>query len=337
MIETRQLEHFVAVADHGSFVKAARAVHLSISALSRSIKTLETGLGIRLMERDTRHVELTNAGVVFLERAKDILTHTSDLEHEVSLLKGLRAGKLAVALGPYAADILLGATLGRLNAAYPMLHVQCVLGNFTMLRQRLKEREIEVLIAETTEFVDDPELDIEPLENNQAFVVVRADHPLTKLSQPTFEQVLSYPLAMPGRLVARAIEPMVKSLHAAKPRQIPTLECDNFHVVRTLLPHCDAFTLQRLSEIEREMHRGSLRPLPLTAPWMRTNFGCVQIKGRTLSPAAAEFKRIAIAVNNDVIARELELASTLNGSVRRARRGQRTSVPGRRGGRDRGA
>jgi DNA-binding transcriptional LysR family regulator len=335
MIETRQFEHFVAVVHHGSFVKAARAVHLSISALSRSIKNLETGLGIRLMERDTRRVELTNAGIIFLGRAKDILTRTSDLEHEVSLLKGLRAGKLGVALGPYAADILLGATLGRMNAAYPMLHVQSVLGSFTMLRQRLKEREIELLIAETTEFVDDPELDIEPLENNQAFVVVRADHPLTKLSQPTFEQVLSYPLVMPGRLVARAIEPMVKFLHAAKPRQVPTLECDNFHIVRTLLPHCDAFTLQRLSEIEEEMHRRILRPLPLTAPWMRTNFGFVQIKGRTLSPAAAEFKRMATAVNNDVILKENELASALIRPARPARRGHGSSASRRRARRER--
>lgn len=72
-IEIRHLRYFVAVADAKHFTRAAESLHLAQPPLSQAIAQLEKHLGVRLLDRSTRRVELTSAGTVFLERARRIL------------------------------------------------------------------------------------------------------------------------------------------------------------------------------------------------------------------------------------------------------------------------
>ena len=71
-LSTRQLDAFVALAEHRSFTRAAMQCHLSQPAFSALIKALEDALGARLFDRSTRHVDLTPEGVNFLESAHRI-------------------------------------------------------------------------------------------------------------------------------------------------------------------------------------------------------------------------------------------------------------------------
>ncbi|HEY1973700.1 MAG TPA: LysR family transcriptional regulator, partial [Pseudonocardia sp.] len=72
-MELRQIEHFLAVAEHGSFTGAARARSIVQSALSTSIRNLERELGSALFERTTRRVTLSEAGQAFLPAAKRVV------------------------------------------------------------------------------------------------------------------------------------------------------------------------------------------------------------------------------------------------------------------------
>ena len=74
-INIRELECFVAIADHLSFSKAARQLHLSQPPLTRHLQSLEEKLGSKLVKRNTHVVALTDAGVIFLEDARSILAH----------------------------------------------------------------------------------------------------------------------------------------------------------------------------------------------------------------------------------------------------------------------
>ena len=69
-MDLRHLRYFVAVAEEGSFTAAARRVHITQQVLSTQIQQLETILGVQLLERSSRHVALTSAGMVLLEEAE---------------------------------------------------------------------------------------------------------------------------------------------------------------------------------------------------------------------------------------------------------------------------
>ncbi|MFP2934118.1 LysR family transcriptional regulator [Pyxidicoccus sp. 3LG] len=89
---------FTAVARALSFADAARELAISASALSRRISRLEEALGTALLRRTTRHVSLTEAGTLYLERCTDVLTRVEDAEALVSGLGGEPRGRLRVAL-----------------------------------------------------------------------------------------------------------------------------------------------------------------------------------------------------------------------------------------------
>jgi DNA-binding transcriptional LysR family regulator len=91
-MELRHLRYFVAVADHKSFTAAARHVHVSQSALSGQIRGLEEEIGVTLFERNNRVVCLSPGGTVFLEEARQILSHA---ERAREMAGGLREGKSA--------------------------------------------------------------------------------------------------------------------------------------------------------------------------------------------------------------------------------------------------
>ena len=81
-VESRPLRHFVAVAHELSFARAAERLRISAPALSRTVAQLETQLGVRLLERSTRHVALTDAGNVLLDQAQIALDALARLRRE---------------------------------------------------------------------------------------------------------------------------------------------------------------------------------------------------------------------------------------------------------------
>lgn len=82
-MELSQLEIFVAVAETGSFTKAANRMYVSHSTTSRGVAALEEELGVRLLERDNRVAALTEAGERLLPKAKEILRLAEEIEKEM--------------------------------------------------------------------------------------------------------------------------------------------------------------------------------------------------------------------------------------------------------------
>ena len=115
---------FLAVADEGSFTKAAAKLGVSQSALSQNIRNLEERLGLRLLARTTRRVAPTEAG----ERLREVIApRFRDIESELSALGELRekpAGTIRITATEYAADTLLLPKLAKLLPDYPDIQVE---------------------------------------------------------------------------------------------------------------------------------------------------------------------------------------------------------------------
>jgi DNA-binding transcriptional LysR family regulator len=120
----RHLEFVVAVAEHGSFTRAAEALHVSQPSLSYAIAGLEDQLGTPLFHRMGRTVSLTSAGEAFVESARLVLRDFSVLYASVRAVGELEAGNLDLAAPHASAGELLARLVGEFRSRYPGVKVR---------------------------------------------------------------------------------------------------------------------------------------------------------------------------------------------------------------------
>jgi DNA-binding transcriptional LysR family regulator len=142
-MELRQLRYFIAVADHLSYSKAAKELHISIAPLSRQIRQLEDEFGVQLFERDRRRVTLSDAGQLFLREAKSLINHTANVSEQLRLAKAGELGVVRVGVALH-----LGDTVGSIVMEHAKTHSAVEVqsqGIFsTMQNGVLRDRKIDV-------------------------------------------------------------------------------------------------------------------------------------------------------------------------------------------------
>jgi DNA-binding transcriptional LysR family regulator len=146
-MELRQLRYFAAVARHRNFSRAAEELHLAQSALSQQVRRLEGELGVELLNRTTRRVELTEAGEITLARATRILSEVESLGSELDELGGLLRGHLRVGGMLPAGGVDLPALLVRFDQLHPAVELELREGTATEMVDRLGRYEVDAAIA----------------------------------------------------------------------------------------------------------------------------------------------------------------------------------------------
>lgn len=125
-----ELAAFAAVAEHRSFSKAARRLGRDPTVLSRRIGALERRLGVRLLERTTRQVAMTEAGAALLARAQAIMTALTDAEQEIAAYgSGVPRGTLRLALPTSFGRMWVAPYFPAFFRAYPEIRVEATFSN----------------------------------------------------------------------------------------------------------------------------------------------------------------------------------------------------------------
>jgi DNA-binding transcriptional LysR family regulator len=177
-MELRHLRYFVAVAEELNFRRAAERLHVAQPALSAQIKNLEGELGVRLFERTTRSVLLTQTGQVFLTEARGILSATTHAEQlvrkaEHGLVGTLRVGVITPATGP-----LLAKVLRHFHQKYPGVTLSLsALSSVEQLR-RLRANELDAGLLRPPTV--SPELEIRFVEQAPMVLAAPTGHRLAK-------------------------------------------------------------------------------------------------------------------------------------------------------------
>ena len=122
-MDSRRLQHFVAVVDHGGFTAASRATFVSQPALSLAVKELEAELGILLFDRIGRRVQLTDAGRALIGPARQVLRDIDTGREAVEAVSGLESGMLSLASLPTLAADPTADLVGRFRRHHPGVRV----------------------------------------------------------------------------------------------------------------------------------------------------------------------------------------------------------------------
>ena len=176
----RQLQIFSVAAANLSFARAAEQLHLTHAAISLRIKQLEEVSGIELFERIGKRVFLTEAGEIMLEYARQILNSLKEADEALSAIKGLKGGRVAVAVTS-TAEYFAPGLLAAFRRVHPEVGIRLLIDNRESVSRLLSRNEVDVAIMGRPPA--DFDAAAEAFAPHPLVVIAAADHPLAKRKQ----------------------------------------------------------------------------------------------------------------------------------------------------------
>lgn len=147
VMEIRQLRYFVAVAEDRHFRRAAERMHVAQPAVSEQIRKLELELGVRLLERTSRRVELTPAGAALLEDARRILRDVDGAGHTARRAHARGGRRIRLGYTLQALPPAIGAVLGRLRTAGTRIDVDLATGSSRALLAQVRDGQLDAAVS----------------------------------------------------------------------------------------------------------------------------------------------------------------------------------------------
>ena len=178
MMELRHIRYFMALAETLNFRRAAEQLHLSQPALSAQVKALEQHLGVKLFDRTTRMVRLTQAGRVFQDDARKLLASATHAEQRAKRADQGLVGSLRIGVISAAATASLADVLRRFHQKFP--GVQLSLFDLTSTEQLHQLRVGELDAGLLRPPVGFPELDYKSIEESTQILALPANHRLAR-------------------------------------------------------------------------------------------------------------------------------------------------------------
>jgi len=193
-MELHQLRYFCAIADTGSFSRAAEQCHVAQPSLSQQILKLEDELGVRLFDRLGRSVRLTEVGKTFLPRARAVLRELEAARGEVVERKDSIAGPVTVGAIPTVAPYLLPSILTAFSKKFPQALLTVIEEITPVLLDRLRASTVDIAILALP--IRGHEFDSFPLLTEPLFAVLPQKHPLAHRRSISLKDVRKEPFLL---------------------------------------------------------------------------------------------------------------------------------------------
>ena len=280
--DLQELQAFVAVAEKLSFRAAAEELFLSAPALSRRIEKLETLLGVKLLERSTRHVALTNVGRVFLDHARGALDELEGAMLGISDLAAQRRGVVTVACVPSVAYYFLPSVIAKFSHQYPQIRVRIIDESANTVLNDIINRRADFGVN----FIGTQEMDLEfePVFSERFVLAVHVDHPLAKRRKVRWEEVCNERFITVGKSSGNRV---LIDTALAQTAKRPSSFYEVAHV-SSLLGLVEArLGVAAVPQLALPAkNHSTLKGIPLVEPVVTRTLGLLYRKNNPLSPAA---------------------------------------------------
>ena len=183
-LTSTQVTGHLAVAGHGSFRAAARALAISEPALQRTVRDLERLLGVPLYERRGQQIAVTVAGARLATSLQLGLAEIEQARDEIEALHGLSAGRVTLACLPLMPKSILATAIGRLVADYPSVQVSLEEGSYDRLIGDLQRGKLDMLLGAVREGEQHDGIESRMLFEDPYVAIARRGHPLVARPDP---------------------------------------------------------------------------------------------------------------------------------------------------------
>jgi DNA-binding transcriptional LysR family regulator len=282
----KQLRAFVYTVKLGTLTRAAEALFLSQPTVSLQLQALERELGVRLLERRRRRINLTDSGEALYELARPLVEGWENLDRDFQAkVKGLQGGRLTIAAGSSTIQYLLPDLVRRYRESYP--EVQLQLANVT------GKDGLALLRADEADFAVGSMLDVPndiawaPVHHYDPMLIMPPDHPLAAKTSVTLQDLSPYGLILPPQRLStyRLVDLVFQQ------RQVPfrvAIEVGGWDVIKEYVAMGLGISIVTgICITEADRSRLAVRNMKQYFP--QRSYGVVMRKGKFLSAEARAF------------------------------------------------
>ncbi len=289
-MDLRQLRYLVALAEEGSFTRAAASVHIAQPAVSQQIRRLEEELGLTLVERTTRRVALTDAGELLVVRARRIMAELEAAETELQALRGMYAGHVTIGAMHTMGPVDLSLALALFSERHPNVRFTVREHSSEEMAEMLRVDELDLAFLSVTERVESHGLGLHQLVSEELVVLLPRTHRLGKRPQVRMAELADEPF-ISFRVGARLRELLISAGHQADFEPRVTIETNESQRVRRLVSR--GLGVAILPRSDAEGPGADVAVATLSEPALRRDITLAWRDGRRHAPAAAEFLELA--------------------------------------------
>ncbi|MDG2272857.1 MAG: LysR family transcriptional regulator, partial [Halioglobus sp.] len=239
MISLKQLRHLTVIAEQTNMHKAAEVLHITQPALTRSLNTLEGLLNVKLFDRHSGGMRATLFCTEIIGKCQQIVLDVEDIQRAARIYQNIEVGELHIGVGRGVRELVLRTSVPEFISQHPNIRITVGEGTPEELDQRLKQRNVELLITGLGSHRDVTEYRTELITNVPLSVITRKGHPMQSQKNISFSQLAKYP-PITSTLVGPT-HPLRDQIKTATGLLKAHLECSDFPTLIAVLLCSDSW------------------------------------------------------------------------------------------------
>ncbi len=285
-ITLHQLRVFKAVADHRSFSTAAQQLRISQPSVSYQVKELESALGLPLLDRLNKRVQLTEAGEVLYGYARRTLNLLDEAAVALDDMRGIRRGSLRAGASTTFGIYVMPAALGAFKKLHPDLQISLEIGSRGSVQEHVLRNELDLAVVGPP--LNDPDLEALRFMSDELVVVAPAGHPRAGGAGLTLRDLKDEPFILrePGSGTRWAVE---KAARRAGVRLRSEMELGSNGAIKHAVESGLGLAVLSRYAIGLESASGGLVVIDVAGFPIRRDWHIVHLRRRKLPSAVAEF------------------------------------------------
>ncbi len=295
----KQLEVFLAVAETGSFSRAAEATFITQSTVSQHIASLEAEFDLKLLDRTGKGAFPTEGGKILLEHARQIVSKAREVPSVMKRFKGLEDAILKMGASNIPGNYLVPVVLSNFIGRYPGVALTILQGDSRETLDRLKNEEIELGIIGS--LFDEEDIAFEPLGRDKIVLIVKGDHPWRRRKSVSLNELLQerYIIREAGSGTEKTVrEALAKAGIEHSQMKVQASLGSNEAVKQAVVHGIGAAFISEMS-IRKELAQGNVATVKIKGLTISRRFYLVSRLKRDLSPPARAFANLLVEMYGD--------------------------------------
>lgn len=292
-MELRQLRYFIGVAEAGSFSAAATKLRVSQPSIGQQVRNLEEELDVTLLQRHSRGIALTPAGVMFIDLARDIVERIEAARRIMNEQAAEPSGEIRIGMTAAASSHLAAPLVQQVTECHPRIVLSVTEALSHHLVEQLEQDHLDMALAAIVEFPEG--IRGEHLAQEDFHFCIPVAHPLAHRPDVPMSEVLRYRLLLPP--ASHSLRTQIETVAAdlCLPVQVRVV-VQSIGLLVDLVEHEVGVTILPYSAVSRQLDAGRLVALPIVEPRLTRTMTLLHSARRPMTRAEIDVRDILRAL-----------------------------------------